>query len=656
VATVGSKGDVSVRIGTQYDSEGVDAAKGGMNDFGKSSSSISDKIKSQWERLRKHWLIATAALTGTILAIKQLSASILEAASTSEQYEIRLQHLLGSQAEGTRLFKEMAEYAGKVPFEFEQIMGAATQLSGIMKGGVDEIKEWMPMIGDLAAVSGMSIQETTEQVSRMYASGAASADMFRERGILSMLGFEAGVSYSAEETRRKLMESWNKQGSQFKGATKDLSGSWDGMMSMMSDAWFAFRMKIAEAGIFNFIKAGVGLILKKIEELKAKGKLDVWAKRISDGIITGFGMAIETLRFFHNGWLGLKMAGTAVIMALVDMLHLFNRTLEVVIGPLADLGVQFDLIDTNPFEAASEGSAQLKEDVRVMGGSILDDIESTNAGYDAFKEGIAAAREEMERLNDAQIGGETAPGTMPIPPSVMGAEEEDPETNIIKIRMQYREAEIEQMTMFSDIMAYHAERGVAISGEMAARIMVDNQKMAWSAEARSRLTGVANQAMQKQMLSLIETGKFSLKAMAQIMAQQVKIELAGIAAKAAIQAIYYGARGLAATAMGDPMASAWFAAAGQMALIAGAAAAAGAAVSAIAGGQAEKPAAGTAGGEPIQTTGGDNVSSVFDSGAQPQQPTVLQKTYINVEGHVVDLADFARKLIPSIEEAKEDGV
>ena len=99
------------------------------------------------------------------------------------------------------MFETMSKFAAKVPFEYEKIMSSATALAGVMEGGVDEVEQWMPMISDLAAVSRLSIEETTGQIIRMYSAGAAAADLFRERGITAMLGFQAGARYTAEETR-----------------------------------------------------------------------------------------------------------------------------------------------------------------------------------------------------------------------------------------------------------------------------------------------------------------------------------------------------------------------------------------------------------------------------------------------------------------------
>lgn len=234
------------------------------------------------------------ALAG--LGLGAVSKQFIDAASTSEQFRVRLSVLLGDVDEGSRLFDEMAKYASRVPFEYQDIMASATQLSGILKGGVDEITQWIPLIGDLAAASGLGIQQTTEQVSRMLSAGANSADLFRERGILAMLGFQAGVQVSAEETKRRLIQAWTDTNSQFRGATEQLSRTWDGTMSMLSDKWFLFRNQVMDAGLFDYLKASARVIDEELGGALAGN--EEAAKRWSDGIINAIEtMALGTAKF-----------------------------------------------------------------------------------------------------------------------------------------------------------------------------------------------------------------------------------------------------------------------------------------------------------------------------------------------------------------------
>jgi len=286
----------------------------GMAKASKQVTGLKKQVGGLGEHLSRMRNLAIAGFAGW--GIKRISGSFVEAASSAEQYRVRLSVLLKSQKEGDRMFKEMAAFASKVPFEYEKIMASATALSGVMKGGVAEVKKWMPMIADLAAVSGLSIEETTQQVIRMYSAGAGAADLFRERGILAMMGFKAGVSYTAEETRKKMMDEWQKAGSQFKGATDKLAETWGGLVSMMHDAWFQLRTAIMEAGVFDFIKSGLSIVLDNINKLKEGGsKFDEWVKGVADKIVTALEWILKDIALVSDAfwgwqmiWEGLKLA------------------------------------------------------------------------------------------------------------------------------------------------------------------------------------------------------------------------------------------------------------------------------------------------------------------------------------------------------------
>jgi phage tail tape-measure protein len=261
------------------------------------AAKVVNRVRATFKSLKKSVFSVKSAVLGlgAAMGTTALAKSFISAASEAENYRVRLNVLLGSQEEGNRLFKQMADYAGQVPYEYSEIMASATQLSGIMKGGVDEITQWMPLIGDLAAASGLGIQQTTEQVSRMLSAGAASADLFRERGITSMLGFQAGVSYSAEETRKQLWSEWSKSGSKFKGTTKEMANTWTGLTSMLKDAWFSFRTAVMDSGVFDGMKKAVQGVLDKITELKKSGKFDELAKGFGDKIMTGMIAILKAL-------------------------------------------------------------------------------------------------------------------------------------------------------------------------------------------------------------------------------------------------------------------------------------------------------------------------------------------------------------------------
>jgi hypothetical protein len=249
------------------------------------------------------------------LGLSLLAKSFIDAADAAEQYRVRLNVLLGDQEEANKLFESMSEFASGVSFQYEEIMGSATNLAGVLKGGREEIEQYMPMIADLAAASGISIRDTTSQIIRMYSAGAASADMFREKGVLAMLGFQAGVSVSAEETRKRLLAAWEDPASKFRGASTELAKTWSGMLSMIGDAWFQFRNMVMESGVFDYIKAAVQLFLDFIKQLKEEGRLKEWAEEIAtavigmlEGIAKGGAIALDAFNGLKLIWMGLKGA------------------------------------------------------------------------------------------------------------------------------------------------------------------------------------------------------------------------------------------------------------------------------------------------------------------------------------------------------------
>ena len=172
----------------------------------------------------------------------------------------------------------------------------------------------MPLIGALPAAAGVSIQDATGQVIRMLSAGAASADLFRERGILAMLGFTSGVAYSADETRRKLVEAWTDMNSKFRGATSELSTTWQGVMSMLSDKWFAFRNQVMDAGLFDYLKAMARTFDQDVGNAMENNKSQ--AKAWADATINALEGVIKMSALLLDLWTKLEIGIKLIILGL----------------------------------------------------------------------------------------------------------------------------------------------------------------------------------------------------------------------------------------------------------------------------------------------------------------------------------------------------
>lgn len=260
--------------------DGAKQAKAGVDSLGSSLGSLPGLL---------------AQVTGAA-GIGMVAKSFINAAATSENYRVRLEALMGSAAAGNQVFQDMSQYARETAFTYEEIMGAATNLSGVLKGGAEQVAAWMPIIGDLAAASGLSIQETTGQIQRMLSAGAGAADLFRERGVLAMLGFTAGVQYSAKESAEILVKEWEKAGSRFNGLAGRLGDTWSGQVSMLVDKWFIFRNAIMDTGVFDGLKSALKSVNAFLDE--SLSGLQEWLSGHSEAVaraIVGVGAVLGLL-------------------------------------------------------------------------------------------------------------------------------------------------------------------------------------------------------------------------------------------------------------------------------------------------------------------------------------------------------------------------
>ena len=183
-----------------------------------------------------------------------------------ESLQVRFKFLFGSVEEGSKAFDNLAKFAGTVPFSLEEISRASGNLAVVAKDAND-LNRVLEITGNVAAVTGLDFETTSSQIQRAFAGGIGAADLFRERGVRALLGFEAGAKVTAEETVKRFEELFSGNG-RFAGATKDLATTLEGTLSMLGDKFFNFQKDVAD-GFFEELKKEFGdlnLFLEKNEQ------------------------------------------------------------------------------------------------------------------------------------------------------------------------------------------------------------------------------------------------------------------------------------------------------------------------------------------------------------------------------------------------------
>lgn len=217
-------------------------------------------LRKDLDRIEKHTKAKTAAMgaafkrvgiaiagVASAAAMGAFVKSTIQVGSSVEGLRVQLKGLLGSAEEGEKAFAAMNEFASRVPFSLGQIQAASGSLAAASKNA-EGMADMMQVTGNIAAQFNIPFEMAAENVQRALSAGAASADLFQQKGVNAMMGFQAGVSYSSEETARKLFEFFGK-GGKFDGAMDEFALTTGGAVSMFDDALNKFQTKIAESGL-----------------------------------------------------------------------------------------------------------------------------------------------------------------------------------------------------------------------------------------------------------------------------------------------------------------------------------------------------------------------------------------------------------------------
>ena len=251
-------------------------------------------VRGGLDRLKKSVFSLQNAFIGlgAGLAIR----SLVNTGKQIEGLQVRLKFLFGTASEGAKAFDEMAKFAAKVPFSLEEIQAGSGVLAVVSKDA-KELANLMEITGNVAAVTGLDFKTTAEQIQRSMSAGISAADLFRDRGVKSMLGFKAGAVVSVEETADAFTKIFGK-GGKFGGATDQLAKTFEGTLSMIGDKFFNFKRTILEAGFFEGLKNQFGDLNKTLE--KNSDTLDKIAVTIGTVLASAVEAFANSLKFISQ--------------------------------------------------------------------------------------------------------------------------------------------------------------------------------------------------------------------------------------------------------------------------------------------------------------------------------------------------------------------
>jgi hypothetical protein len=320
-----------------------------------------------------------------------------------EELGIRFNFLFGNVEEGKKAFSGLIDFAARVPFSLQEIAGASGNLAVVAKDA-EELNKILKITGNVAAVTGLDFRTTAEQIQRSFSSGIGAADLFRERGVRALLGFEAGMQVTTQQTIDRFEELFGENG-RFSKATEVLATTFTGTLSMLGDKLFKFKLQTNQSGFFDFVKEGL-IVINRTIEANEKALAD-FSTAVGKGLVAFIKQAIlgtaalidmlgPVFRIAFNGINALLEVVKALPpgireLGIVGFLMLGRGGKIAVVAILAllkKMGVDLDELTNKFFKDNADGN---------MGRT----FEKANEFIKKVDEGILASRKSMEELMKA---------------------------------------------------------------------------------------------------------------------------------------------------------------------------------------------------------------------------------------------------------------
>lgn len=262
---------------------------------------------------------------GTGLALR----SIVNVGIQIENLGVSLKALFGSAREGQKALDIVTRFAATTPFELENIQQGIVALATVRKqaekAGVS-FEELLKITGNTATLLGNDFALAALQIQRSFSAGIASAELFRERGVTAMAGFQQGVRTSVEDSIKGLRRAFG-TGGEFGKLTDELSQTLSGTVSNLKDTFFIFQEAITK-GFFIELKNELGDLKAFTEENQVAIRnlaFDIGTKLGDAIVITSDAMKelVKNFRDFQSiigllaiafgGFIG-KLAGVGLIV------------------------------------------------------------------------------------------------------------------------------------------------------------------------------------------------------------------------------------------------------------------------------------------------------------------------------------------------------
>ncbi|MCZ4273301.1 tape measure protein [Maritalea porphyrae] len=257
-------------------------------------------IKNGLGKVGKGAMIAGGLLASMWAGSALAAGSMVDVASQFEKFETVLISSTGSAEGAKKAMGWVTTFAVSTPYELDQVTEAFVQLKNY---GIDPTDGTLRTLGDTSAAMGKNLGDAVEALADAVTGENERLKSFgitaKKSGDLITYSYTNAAGEAMKATAKAsdraniqmtLMDIFNEK---YAGSMERLSATWAGMMANLADLWMKFQLMIMDAGLFDWMKGKLKLVLDTITQMESDGSLKVWATEIASAIQTSLESAWE---------------------------------------------------------------------------------------------------------------------------------------------------------------------------------------------------------------------------------------------------------------------------------------------------------------------------------------------------------------------------
>ena len=232
--------------------------------------------------------------------------SFINTAAQFEQFETTLKTIEGSSQAAKQSMDWIKNFASSTPYELAQVTESFVKLKAY---GIELTDGTLRTLGDTAAAMGKDINQAVEAMADAV---TGENERLKEFGIKAKVqGDKIAYAWSDAIGKAKHIVIKNSReiiqstlsaimNSKYAGAMAEQAKTWNGMVSNMKDKWTIFKSDVMDAGLFDYLKAIVGVVGDYLGA--AFGDAKKGAASFSESVIAGIESSISAVGVLKDTW------------------------------------------------------------------------------------------------------------------------------------------------------------------------------------------------------------------------------------------------------------------------------------------------------------------------------------------------------------------